>query len=103
MIKAGLESEVHQLLEKGYTPDLVSMQGVGYKELLAYFDGKETLEEAVETIKKNTRHFAKRQLTLFRKEENVIWVDKPAFNYDDDKILDFIYEHTKKIGIEKEA
>lgn len=103
MIKAGLESEVHQLLEKGYTPDLVSMQGVGYKELLAYFDGKETLEEAVETIKKNTRHFAKRQLTWFRKEENVIWVDKPAFNYDDDKILDFIYEHTKKIGIEKEA
>ena len=57
----------------------------------------------METIKKNTRHFAKRQLTWFRKEENVIWVDKPAFNYDDDKILDFIYEHTKKIGIEKEA
>ena len=102
MIKAGLEREVHALLEKGYTPDLVSMQGVGYKELLAYFDGKQTLEEAVETIKKNTRHFAKRQLTWFRKEDDVIWVDKQQFSYDDDKILDFIYEHTKKIGIKKE-
>lgn len=103
MIKTGLENEVHQLLEKGYTPDLVSMQGVGYKELLSYFDGKETLEDAIETIKKNTRHFAKRQLTWFRKEENVIWVDKPAFDYDDDKILDFIYKHTKKIGIKKDV
>lgn len=102
MMQSGLANEVCQLLEKGYTPDLVSMQGVGYKELLSYFEGKETLEEAVETIKKNTRHFAKRQLTWFRKEEDVIWVDKPAFDYDDDKILNFIYEHTKKIGIEKE-
>ena len=101
MIKAGLESEVHQLLEKGYGPELVSMQGVGYKELLGYFDGKETLDAAIETIKKNTRHFAKRQLTWFRKEDDVIWVDKPSFDYDDDRILDFIYEHTKKIGIEK--
>lgn len=101
MMKAGLENEVHSLLEKGYLPNLVSMQGVGYKELLAYFDGKQTLEEAVETIKKNTRHFAKRQLTWFRKEEDVIWIDKPAFDYDDDKILTFIYEHTKKIGIDK--
>lgn len=101
MIKAGLESEVHTLLEKGYVQGLVSMQGVGYKEMLAYFDGKQTFEEAVETIKKNTRHFAKRQLTWFRKEDDVIWVDKPSFDYNDDKILDFIYEHTKNIGIEK--
>ena len=102
MIKAGLENEVHSLLTKGYTPDLVSMQGVGYKELISYFEGKETLEEAVETIKKNTRHFAKRQLTWFRKEKDVIWVDKQAFDYNDDKILDFIYEYTQKIGIKKE-
>lgn len=103
MMDAGLEGEVHRLIEKGYTPDLVSMHGVGYKELLFYFDGKLTLEEAVETIKKNTRHFAKRQLTWFRKEDDVIWVDKLAFDYNDDKILDFIYEHTKKIGIKKEV
>ncbi len=102
MIKAGLENEVKNLLEKGFTTDLVSMQGVGYKELISYLQGKESLEEAVETIKKNTRHFAKRQLTWFRKEEEVIWVDKQAFDYDDDKILNFIYEHTKKIGIKKE-
>ncbi len=96
MIKDGLEREVHNLLEKGYSPELVSMQGVGYKEMLAYFDGKQTLAGAIETIKKNTRHFAKRQLTWFRKEEDVIWVDKPAFDYNDDKILAFIYEHTKQ-------
>ena len=102
MIEAGLENEVYTLLEKGYSPDLVSMQGVGYKELLAYFKGEQTLKEAAETIKKNTRHFAKRQLTWFRKEEEVIWVDKQAFDYDDDRILDFIYEHTAKIGIKKE-
>ena len=66
-----------------------------------YFDGKQTLEEAVETIKKNTRHFAKRQLTCFRKEDAVIWVDKPLFDYDDNKILSFIYTHAKKIGINK--
>lgn len=101
MIKAGLEHEVQALLEKGYMRELVSMQGVGYKELLAYFDGKQTLEEAVETIKKNTRHFAKRQLTWFRKESDVIWVDKQDFDHDEEKILDFIYGHTKKIGIEK--
>lgn len=101
MLEVGLENEVRQLLGKGYSPELVSMQGVGYKELLAYFSGKQTLEEAAETIKKNTRHFAKRQLTWFRKEDDVIWVDKSVFDYNDDKILDFIYEHTEKIGIKK--
>ena len=102
MMKDGLESEVHALLEKGYTQDLVSMQGVGYKEMLAYFDGKESLGDAIDTIKKNTRHFAKRQLTWFRKEEDVIWINKQEFNYDNSKILDYIYSYTKAIGIEKE-
>lgn len=102
MMKDGLESEVHALLEKGYTPDLVSMQGVGYKEMLAYFDGKESLADAIDTIKKNTRHFAKRQLTWFRKEEDVIWINKQDFDYDNSKILDYIYSYTKAIGIEKE-
>lgn len=103
MIRQGLESEVHQLLEKGFTQDLVSMQGVGYKELLAYFDGKSTLDDAILNIKQNTRHFAKRQLTWFRKEENVIWVNKQEFDHDEDQILAFIYEHIPfdKYGIKR--
>lgn len=104
MIRQGLESEVHQLLEKGYTQNLVSMQGVGYKELLAYFDGKCTLEDAILTIKQNTRHFAKRQLTWFRKEEDVIWVNKQDFDHNEDKILAFIHEHISfdKNGMKKD-
>lgn len=98
MIRQGLEREVHQLLEKGYTQDLVSMQGVGYKELLAYFDGKVSLEDAIMTIKKNTRHFAKRQLTWFRKEEDVIWVNKQDFGHDDDRILAYICEHAGRLN-----
>lgn len=90
MMEQGLEAEVRALLQKGYTPDLVSMQGVGYKELLGYFEGRQTLLEAIELIKKNTRHFAKRQMTWFRKERDVIWVDKPQFHYEDDKILNYI-------------
>lgn len=102
MIKDGLKEEVQALLQKGYDPGLISMQGVGYKEFFAYFEGKETLEETAETIKKNTRHFAKRQLTWFRKERDVIWVDKQKFDYDDDRIIEYLYTHTEKIGIKKE-
>ena len=63
------------------------MQGLGYKEILAYLEGECTLEEAVSQIKLATRHFAKRQLTWFRREEDVIWLNKQEFDYDDDKIL----------------
>lgn len=101
MVKNGLLQEVTALREKGYAKELVSMQGVGYKEIIAYLEGAITLEESIELIKKNTRHFAKRQLTWFRKEDDVIWVNKPDFEYDDSTILDFIYSHTCKIGISK--
>lgn len=86
MVEAGLIREVSALKEMGYHRNMVSMQGLGYKEILAYLDGEYTLEEAIEVIKRDTRHFAKRQLTWFRREPDVIWVDKPAFEYDDDKI-----------------
>ena len=99
MMKQGLPEEVDGLRRKGYTRDLVSMQGLGYKELLAYFDGEMSLEEAVETIKRDTRHFAKRQLTWFRRERDVIWVDKNSFGYDDEKILDYMMEILKQKGI----
>ena len=80
--------------EMKYDRSLISMQGVGYKELFCYLDGKTSLEEAVEEIKKNTRHFAKRQMTWFRREKEVIFLAKNDFGYDDDKILDRILELT---------
>ena len=90
MVEAGLLEEVCSLKDMGYTPDMVAMQGLGYKEILWHLDNRCTLNEAVETIKQETRHFAKRQLTWFRREKEVIWIDKDKFEYDDNQILDFI-------------
>ena len=75
MMQEGLLEEVKGLLDKGYTPDLVSMQGIGYKEFIPYFNGECTLEEAVIQLKTNTRRFAKRQLTWFRRQIDGLWVD----------------------------
>ena len=87
MIEAGLVEEVKKLKSMGCSREMVSMQGLGYKEILAYLDGGCTLEEAVYIIKRETRHFAKRQLTWFKRERDVIWLDKKAFGYDDAAIL----------------
>lgn len=85
MMQEGLLQEVEGLVEEGCKRDMVSMQGIGYKEFFDYFDGKKTLEETVEQIKLDTRHFAKRQLTWFRREKEVIWFDKG--NYDSEEAL----------------
>ena len=90
MVEAGLLEEVCSLKDMGYTPDMVAMQGLGYKEILWHLDNRCTLNEAIETIKQETRHFAKRQLTWFRREKEVIWIDKDKFEYDDNQILDFV-------------
>lgn len=87
MMKKGLVDEVKNLYDMGYHKDMVSMQGLGYKELLSYLDGECSLEEAVYIIKRETRHFAKRQLTWFRRERDVIWLDKSAYQYNDQRIL----------------
>lgn len=92
MLEQGLLEEVKSLKEMGYDQSFVSMQGLGYKEILEYFDGKISLEEAIYILKRDTRHFAKRQLTWFRRENNVIWVNKPDFQYDDTRILQFMLE-----------
>ncbi len=89
MMEEGLEEEVAKLREEGYDRGLVSMQGLGYKELLACFDGEMTLEEAVAVIKRDTRRFAKRQLTWFRREQDVIWIDKSEYG-SEDAILRFM-------------
>lgn len=88
MLSCGLVDEVRALKDMGYTRELVSMQGLGYKEILAYLDGEISLEEAVYILKRDTRHFAKRQLTWFRRERDVTWIDKAAYGHDEDRILD---------------
>lgn len=92
MLEEGLVEEVKKLKEAGCTRDLVSMQGLGYKEILSYLEGEISLEEAVYLIKRDTRHFAKRQITWFKREKDVIWVEKNAFAYDEEKILAYILE-----------
>ncbi len=87
MMEEGLLDEVRRLKERGATKELVSMQGLGYKEILAYLDGEISLERAVYLIKRDTRHFAKRQLTWFRRERDVIWFDKKQYAYQEDAIL----------------
>ncbi|MDO4332072.1 MAG: tRNA (adenosine(37)-N6)-dimethylallyltransferase MiaA [Eubacteriales bacterium] len=89
MMEAGLVEEVRALRDRGLKRDMVSMQGLGYKEILAFLDGEYDLERAVYLIKRDTRHFAKRQLTWFKREKNVIWVDRGQF-LDENNILQFL-------------
>lgn len=90
MMADGLVDEVRRLRAMGCTRELVSMQGLGYKEILDYLEGRTGLEEAVSTIKRDTRHFAKRQLTWFRRERDVRWLDLPRFDNDREKVLEYI-------------
>lgn len=99
MLAAGLVEEVKQLKAMGCHKNMVSMQGLGYKEILAYLDGEYDLEQAVYLIKRDTRHFAKRQLTWFRRERDVIWVDKAQFGYDLEKMLEFMVERILGVGV----
>ncbi|EOS24275.1 tRNA dimethylallyltransferase [Lachnospiraceae bacterium 3-1] len=96
MLEEGLVEEVRKLKEMGYEKGMVSMQGLGYKEILDYLDGACTLEEAIYRIKRDTRHFAKRQLTWFRRERKVIWISKPDFSYDNEKMLAFIKKELER-------
>lgn len=90
MLEKGLVDEVKKLKAMGCTKNMVSMQGLGYKEMLSYLDGDISLDEAVYILKRDTRHFAKRQLTWFRRERSVIWVNKNEFGSDKGLILDFM-------------
>ena len=99
MLDDGLVEEVKALKAKGYTRDMVSMQGLGYKEILDYLAGEISLEEAVYRIKRDTRHFAKRQITWFKRERDVIWLSKEEFHYQDDQLLQYIKEQLQKQGI----
>lgn len=96
MMEQGLLDEVKRLKSMGYHSGMVSMQGLGYKEILAYLDGEYPLDEAVRILKRDTRHFAKRQLTWFRREQDVIWVNKDDFSYDEEKILNYMLSIIKE-------
>lgn len=102
MIKNGLLEEVTNLKNMGYHRNMISMQGLGYKEILDYLDDKCTLEEAIYIIKRETRHFAKRQLTWFRRERDVVWFDKSEYDYNETAILDDMCRILETKGIIKE-
>lgn len=88
MMEDGLLEEVRKLRQMGCTRDMVSMKGLGYKEMLAYLDGEITLEEAVSILKRDTRHFAKRQITWFKREKDVIWMNYPDFDNSRERMQD---------------
>ena len=80
MVEAGLIEEVKGLLDQGCPRNCVAMQSFGYKELIDYLDGKRTLDEAISLLKQNTRRFAKRQLTWFRNDPRIEWLDTSQFS-----------------------
>ena len=84
MMEAGLLPEVTALYEKGYDRNLTSMQGIGYKEFFDYFEGRADLSQVADNIKKNTRHFAKRQMTWFRREKDTIFINKDDYEREED-------------------
>ncbi len=101
MLEQGLVEEVMHLKDLGLTRDMVSMQGLGYKEILDYLQGVYTLEEAVYVLKRDTRHFAKRQITWFKREQDVRWLNLPDFNHDLDQVLERILQDTYEMyGLE---
>lgn len=87
MFQKGLLDETKKLISYGVKRNSTAMSGIGYKELFDYYDGKTSLEETIELIKKNTRHFAKRQITWFKRESDVLWINYPEYDYSQEKIL----------------
>lgn len=96
MMADGLIEEVKALYDKGYHKEMTSMQGLGYKEILNYLSGEWSLEKAVYELKKGTRHFAKRQITWFKREKNVEWINLENYGFDYHKICDKIRRDVEK-------
>lgn len=95
MMEKGLIEEVIRLQKEGYTSDMQSMKGIGYKEILYYLEGQISLERAIEMIKQFSRNYAKRQLTWFRKDPRVNWINKDEFS-SDEAIAEYIYKDFMK-------
>lgn len=103
MMDQGLVGEVQKLKDMGYGRNLVSMQGIGYKEIYAYLEGEMSLEEAVDRMKRETRHFAKRQLTWFRREKEVEWVNYETFGMEKKRVLEYLMKESSKLLRERIA
>ncbi len=97
MLENGLVEEVRSLLDSGYREDSVAMLGLGYRQLFPYLRGECSLEEAADRIRLETRHFAKRQMTWFRREPDVIFLDKDK--YTEEELLQQIIETSREKGI----
>lgn len=102
MLSRGLADEVEHLRDMGCLRDMVSMQGLGYKEIFAWLDGEISYEQAVEILKRDTRRYAKRQLTWFRREKDCLWINKQDFGYDESRMLEYMLRELKVRGIWKE-
>jgi tRNA dimethylallyltransferase len=92
MFDEGLVDEVKRLKESGIDRDATSMQAIGYKEVLDYLDGLCTLEQLKENIKNNTRHFSKRQITWFKREKDIEWINLDEFGHDKEKLLSYMLQ-----------
>lgn len=99
MLSKGLVDEVKTLYEKGLRIGMTAAEGIGYKQLLPYLEGEISLDEATEKIKQDSRHYAKRQLTWFRREKETTWVDRAEFDSDQEKMLEFMINKIKEKGI----
>ena len=103
MVEKGLVKEAENLYNKGYTTDITSMQGLGYKEFIKYFEGEISLSEAIEILKRDTRHYAKRQLTWFNRNKDIVWInlsemtDDEAFDFALEKSLEHLNNTCKKM------
>lgn len=97
MVENGLIEEVKKLLDMGYSENLVSMQGIGYKEIIPYVKGEISLENAITELKKATRHFAKRQITWFKRQTEGLWVDLSEKS--EKEVLDMIVDYIKNLNI----
>jgi len=95
MLEKGLIDEVKALQAEGLNRNYISMQGLGYKEILAYLEGEISLEEAVYILKRDTRHFAKRQITWFKREKDVKWLDKSEFGHNDDAVFEEMMKYLR--------
>ena len=99
MFRLGLTEEVTSLYELGLTEDDISMKGIGYREFFPYFRGEINEKELVSRIKSDTRHFAKRQLTWFRREKDARWIDISLYKRDPGKIAEYMAGIIKKDGL----
>ena len=95
MIEEGLINEVEELMKIGYNRQLNSMQALGYKEIISYLYGEISLDEAIELIKRNSRKYAKRQLTWFRRDNRIKWIDTNSFS-NKDEVVEYILKHVKE-------